>query len=104
MESGVSHSKTQIQKALKNPENNESLLRESSVSLYYQNYVYSNLLKVHRDIPQYFNYIVPRNVTKKELQSDDFIKEKNFVQTFIEKLDVPLTFKNITMQVSEEGK
>lgn len=74
------------------------------MSLYYQNYVYSNLLKVHRDIPQYFNYIVPRNVTKKELQSDDFIKEKNFVQTFTEKFDLPLTFKNVTMQVSEEGK
>lgn len=101
---GISHTKHEIQEALKNPDNNEILLRESSVALYYQNYVYSNLLKVHRDIPQYFNYIVPRNINKKDLQNDDFIKEKNFVQIFTEKFDIPLTFKNVTMQVSQEGK
>ena len=101
---GIAHSKTEIQKALDNPESNEELLRESSVALYYQNYVYSNLLKVHRDIPQYFNYIVPRNIEKKDLKSEDFIKEKNFVQKFTDKFDIPLTFKNVTMQVSQEGK
>ena len=101
---GIAHTKKEIQKALDNPENNEELLRESSVALYYQNYVYSNLLKVHRDIPQYFNYIVPRNIDKKELKSQEFIKEKNFVQNFTEKFDIPLTFKNVTMQVSQEGK
>lgn len=101
---GISHTKQEIQKALNNPDNNEILLRESSVALYYQNYVYSNLLKVHRDIPQYFNYVVPRNISKKDLKNEDFIKEKNFVQTFTEKFDIPLTFKNVTMQVSQEGK
>lgn len=101
---GVSHSKAEIRAALENPENNERILRESSLALYYQNYVYSNLLKIHRDIPQYFNYIVPRNIDKKELKNEDFIREKNFVQTFTEKFDLPLTFKNVTMQVSQEGK
>ena len=101
---GVTHTKQEIQKALDNPEHNEELLRESSMALYYQNYVYSNLLKVHRDIPQYFNYIVPKNIDKNTLKSEDFIKEKNFVQKFIDKFDIPLTFKNVTMQVSQEGK
>lgn len=101
---GITHTKQEIQKALDNPENNEELLRESSVALYYQNYVYSNLLKVHRDIPQYFNYIVPRNIEKKDLKSEEFVKEKKFVQTFVDKFDIPLTFKNVTMQVSQEGK
>ena len=100
----ISHSKQEIQRALNTPESNEGLLRESSMSLFYNNYVYSNLLKVHRDIPQYFNYIVPKYIQKSDLFKKDFENEKMFVQKFIDKFDIPLTFKNTTMQVSQEGK
>ena len=54
----------QVDKALENPSNHESLLCEESQALYFQNYVYNNLLKLNREVPQYFNYVVPTNVKK----------------------------------------
>lgn len=97
-------SKEALNKALDSPEENEEIFRSQSMALYYKNYVYGNLLRLNRDIPKYFNYIVPQNVTKKDLESDKFKQEKYFVDKFIEKFNIPLTFKNVSLQVAQEGK
>lgn len=96
--------KQELQQALSSPESNETTFRQASMSLYYQNYVYENLLRLNRDVPQFFNYIVPQNVDKKTLKDKSFLTEKRFVQNFINKFDIPLTFKNVSLQVSQEGK
>lgn len=97
-------SKEALNKALDSPEENEEIFRSQSMALYYKNYVYGNLLRLNRDIPKYFNYIVPQNITKKDLESDKFKQEKYFVDKFIEKFNIPLTFKNVSLQVAQEGK
>ena len=97
-------SKEALNKALDSPEENEEIFRSQSMALYYKNYVYGNLLRLNRDIPKYFNYIVPQNITKKDLENDKFKQEKYFVDKFIEKFNIPLTFKNVSLQVAQEGK
>ena len=97
-------SKEALNKALDSPEENEEIFRSQSMALYYKNYVYGNLLRLNRDIPKYFNYIVPQNITKKDLESDKFKQEKYFVDKFIEKFNIPLTLKNVSLQVAQEGK
>ena len=97
-------SKEALNKALDSPEENEEIFRSQSMALYYKNYVYGNLLRLNRDIPKYFNYIVPQNITKKDLESDKFKQEKYFVDKFTEKFNIPLTFKNVSLQVAQEGK
>ena len=99
-----SKSKQDVIAALVNPQNNEQLFREQSMALFFQNYVYGNLLRLNRDIPKFFNYILPQGVDKKKLQSDNFKKEKVFLNKFIDKLNPPLILKKISLQVAQEGK
>ena len=40
--------KEELQKALQNPENSEYLLQSVSFGLYYQNYIYNQLIKINR--------------------------------------------------------
>lgn len=94
----------QLKKALSKPEEHEETFRHQSMALYYQNYVYGNLLRLYRDIPKYFHYVVPQNIKKADLKQDKFHKEKYFVDKFLEKFNIPLTFKNISLQVAQEGK
>lgn len=96
--------KKTLTQALLSPQNNEQLFREQSMSLFFQNYVYGNLLRLNREIPQYFNYILPQNLSKKDLESDKFKKDKIFLNKFIDKFNPPLAFKNIALQVAQEGK
>ena len=96
--------KKDIQEALAHPGDNEPRIRSSSMALYYNNYVYQNLVKLNRDIPQYFHYSIPVGVDDKTLSSDEFKKEKQFVDKFLQVFDLPETFKNVSLQVAREGK
>lgn len=96
--------KRAIQQALTNPGENEDNLRSASMALYYNNYVYQSLLKLNRDIPQYFYYTIPERITPETLKSEKFIKQKRFVDEFLNKFNIPLTFKNVSLQASREGK
>ena len=97
-------SKTDIQHALLDPENNERKFRESSMALFYSNYIYSSLIRLSRDVPQFFNYVVPQYVTKEDISKADFKKEYKFVNKFVEAFNIPFTFKNVSMQIAQEGK
>ena len=97
-------SSEELQKALMNPEDNEEIFKRYSMALYYQNYIYGNLLRLQRDIPKYFHYVIPQNISKEDLKKEKFIKEKQFVNKLIEKFNIPLTFKNVSLQVAQEGK
>lgn len=96
--------KKDIQNALTNPVNNEQPLREMSMSLYYSNYVYNNLLRLNREIPQYYWYATPQYVDKKQMAQDNFKEEMKFVNKIVEKFNPALSFKTINMQVQLEGK
>ena len=62
-----SSTKQDTAKALENPGSNEELFKSESWALYYQNYVYNNLLKLNRDVPMYYNYVLPKNVSLSDL-------------------------------------
>lgn len=96
--------KKEIQQALENPGNNEQALRETSMGLYYTNFVYNNLVRLEREIPNYFSYLMPQYVTKEEMKKDSFQKDIQFANKVLEKFNPQLTFKTINMQVQLEGK
>lgn len=96
--------KRAIQEALTNPGDNEQRLRETSMALYYSNYVYQNLLRLNRDIPQYFHYSVPVGISPETLKTEKFLHQKKFVDEFLNKFNIPLTFKNVSLQAAREGK
>ena len=96
--------KTQLDNAIKNPGENEELFRGESQSLYFQNYVYSNLLKINREVPQYFNYAIPLDVSEEDCKKPEFRKEMRFVNKILKKLNIRKIAKDIAMDVALEGK
>ena len=100
----INKEKKEIQDALSNPVNNEQSLREISMNLYYTNYVYNNLLRLNREIPQYYWYVTPQYIDKKDMNNDSFKEEVKFVNKIVEKFNPALSFKTINMQVQLEGK
>ena len=99
-----SSTKQDTAKALENPGSNEQLFRSESWALYYQNYVYNNLLKLNRDVPMYFNYVLPKGVSLSDCKKNDFKKEMKFVEDFVDKLNVRKAGKDISLSVAIEGK
>lgn len=98
-------SKEDIKTYIQSPTAAEQGLREVSILTYYQNYLYNQLVRMQRDIPEYKIYALP---TKKRM-AEDFKKydldEIDYVNTeIIEKNNLPLEFKTITTQVNIEGK
>ena len=100
----VNKEKKDIQNAMLNPVNSEQSLRETSMNLYFTNYVYNNLLRLNREVPQYFWYVTPQYVEKSQMNKDSFKEEMQFVNKAIEKFNPALSFKTINMQVQLEGK
>ena len=100
----VNKEKKDIQNALQNPVNSEQALRETSMNMYYTNYVYNNLLRLNREVPNYNWYITPQYVDREEMKKDNFKEEIKFANKIVEKFNPALTFKTINMQVQLEGK
>ena len=96
--------KTKLDKAIKNPAEHEELFRGESQSLYFQNYVYSNLLKINREVPQYFNYAIPVDVSEEECKKKEFRKEMRFVNEILRKFNIKKMAKDIAMDIALEGK
>ena len=98
-------SKEEIRKYIQQPQASEQGLREASMLTYYQNFLYNQLVRLQRDIPEYKIYAMP---TKKTLISDytqEDLYEADYVNyEIIEKNNLPLEFKTIATQVNIEGK
>lgn len=97
-------SKSDLSNAIENPESNEMLLQSASWGLFYQNYVYQNIIKLKRDVPKYNWYVTPSGLTEKEIDSDAFRKEYSKVNKIVKKFAPNLTLKTIGEQVQTEGK
>lgn len=96
--------KSDIQQALKNVTGSERQLRNISMELYYTNFVYSNLIRLEREVPAYYWYVTPQYVTKEDMQRNDFKEEIQFVNRIMESFEPALSFKTINHQVQIEGK
>ena len=100
----TSTTKSGLDKAIKNPANSEEIFCSESQSLYFQNYVYNNLLKINREVPQYYYYATPVNVSAEDCKKKDFRKEMHFVNDLLDKLNIRKTGKDIAMDIALEGK
>ena len=100
----TSNTKTELDKAIKNPDNSEDLFCSESQSLYFQNYVYNNLLKINREVPQYYYYATPINITADDCKKENFKKEMRFVNDVLDKFNLRKVGKDIAMDIALEGK
>lgn len=96
--------KQTINNALEAPQNNEDLLRQESQALYWQSYVYNNLVKINREVPMCFNYVIPCNVDEKTCKTEKWKKEWKFVNNFVKAFDLRRVCKDIAIDVALEGK
>ena len=96
--------KTTINKALEKPAENELLLRSESQALYFQSYIYNNLIKINREVPMCFNYVTPCDVDVKTCNTEEWKREWKFVNRFVEKFDLRRICKDIAIDIALEGK
>lgn len=96
--------KKTLDNAIKNPENNEYIFKTESQALYFQNYVYSNLLRLNRDVPKFYNYATPCDVTSEDCKTSVFKKEMKFVNEILHKMNIRQLGKDIAMDIGLEGK
>ena len=80
------------------------LLRSESQALYFQSYVYNNLIKINREVPMCFNYVTPCDVDVKTCKTEAWKKEWQFVNRFVEKFDLRRICKDIAIDIALEGK
>jgi len=96
--------KITISKALEAPQENEDLLKRESQALYWQSYVYNNLVKINRETPMFFNYVTPCDVTEKICKSTKWKKEWKLINNIVQALDIRRIGKDIAIDASLEGK
>lgn len=95
-------SEEELTQALKNPEDNEYMLRSMSWWLYYTNFIYQTLVRLNRDVPKYCNYYHPLYIEspdEKKIKADSI-----YIDRLLKEFGVEETFKTIATQVSVEGK
>lgn len=98
-------SKEDIKGLIQAPQGNEQGLREVSALTYYQNYLYNQLVRLQRDVPEYKIYAMPTKKRDVSSYSKEDLDEADYVNCeIIDKNNLPLEFKTITTQVNLEGK
>ena len=102
--SPVSESADEITAALQDPGSHEMELQSVSAGLSASQYLYYKILREACDIPMFKHYLTPETLEVEEYRSKDFINEEAFVEEWTEKIDMPATFKRISMEVKREGK
>ena len=99
------YDKTDIIGAIKDPGNNEMMLRSLNNSLSSSNYLYYKILREAADIPSFKHYIVPPLMEKAEEYNKEYFKhEQKLVFDWVREFKVQNTFKRIALEVKREGK
>ena len=95
--------RSSIEKALLNVENSELVLRQTAYSLY-TNYALLKLNAMYADVLTYRNYYYPKYITKEDIDSEDYKKERQLISKWIDKLQPKRTFQEIVEKCQWEGK
>lgn len=98
------YSKEDIAEAVKNPQNSEQVLRETSWSLSSSQFLYYKILRNASDIPLYNYYKIPANLPEQEYSGKTFKDEDVFLEDWLNVFDIKNTFKRISLEVKREGK
>lgn len=100
-----SYQKADISKFLENPGNNERELRSLSWANSSAQQIYYNIIRRSSSIPLYNYYKIPDLLdSEKNYDNKDFKKEDEFVDKWLDKFNIPNTFKTIALEVKREGK
>lgn len=93
-----------IEEALKNPRNNEKLLRAIGGKLFSTCFPLYKLIRFYEGVLTYHYYVTPRNVNPEYIDKPRFKQEELFVNEWVEKLNPKYTFRRIVQEVMQEGK
>lgn len=99
------YSKEDIGEFLKNPGGHETELRALAWSNSAGQQIYYNILRRAADVPTYYHYLIPDDfLNDSDYSKEDFKIEDKFINRWVEKFDIPNTFKTIALEVKREGK
>ena len=98
-----SSNRENLEKALKDIQNNEQLIRQTSASLF-ANYPLLKLNNLYADILSYRWYPNSIRVPLEQMKEMKYKKEKDFVNKWCKTLKPRQTFQNIVLKVQREGK
>ena len=101
---GAQVDKSNITKWCERPADNEFNIQNASWAMYYQSQVYQSLLRIDREVPRFHAYAVPENIEAEDLHKDSYKKEKQKVNSILKVLKPKITFKDIIVQMENEGK
>ena len=102
--SAITYTPEELSDFLKSPSYHEQELKEASASLSATQYLYYKILREAADIPMFKYFVVPPVLKKEEYQKDDFLKEEEFVDEWLQTFDLVNTLKRISLEVKREGK
>ena len=94
----------QIEGFIKDAQNSEQELRQTSIGLNYASYPFYKLKTTIASIPTYKWYYLPQYVDNSEAKTDEYKRERRFVDKFCKKLDPYKHGRIITQQTLDEGK
>lgn len=97
-----SYSKVKIGEFLADPANHEQELRSLGWANSANQQIYYNVLRRACDIPLYNYYKIPS--AEANYKSTEFKFEDRLTDEWLEKFNIPNTFKTIAMEVKREGK
>ena len=98
------YSKVDISEFLSSPGNHERELRSLAWANSSSQQIYYNILRRSCDIPVYNYFVIPDLLEEGNYKKDDFKNEDRLVHNWLETFNVPVTFKNIALEVKREGK
>ena len=97
--------KANLVDAIKDPGNNEQMLRAAVGSLSSSNFLFYKILRESTDIPLFKHQIIPPCLDKvQDYKKPAFVRERKLVHEWVREFNVVTTFKRIAMEVKREGK
>lgn len=93
-----------IEKFIVDAENNELQLRQTSIGLNYASYPFYKLKTTIASILTYRWYVVPQYVDSSDVKTDEYKRERRFVDKFCKRLDPAMKGRIVTQQALDEGK
>lgn len=99
------YEKEDLINAIKDPGNNEMMLRSAVSSLSSSNYLFYKMIREAADVPSFKHYIVPPLLEKaEEYKKDNFKHERKIVYDWVREFDIVNTFKRIALETKKDGK
>ena len=98
------YTRDEIEGFIKNAQNNELQLRQTSLGLNFASYPFYKLKTTIASILTYHWYVLPQYVDKSDVTTEEYKRERRFVDKFCKRLDPTMHGRIIAQQALDEGK